>query len=303
MKFKKTLASIILAGACVLGVGAKADAGKIGLDKQWSDGTTNLNTGLTAYYDFDKTSELNVPDKSDNSYDANPINMRESNWVSGLKGDSLKFDGVNDYVTQNTLLDDLQKDLTISMWFKLDTSFHSPDSVLDPYLFSKTNLKDSNRFSALLRGGKGKVWLWGEGANQGPFNTFSSKDNWEADKWHNLVFNWDDTNNRVDMYANGVHQNRTTYNFPMSAGNFNDFTIGYNPTIGFERGVHFFKGEIDEFGVWNRSLNQSEVRQLYNNGEGITIVPEPSTLGLLSAGSLIGAYALRRRNSSREKSK
>jgi|TARA_Y100000034_G_scaffold19770_1_gene22429 hypothetical protein len=46
----------------------------------------------------------------------------------------------------------------------------------------------------------------------------------------------------------------------------------------------FLRGSVDEVGVWNRTLSQAEVTQLYNNGEGITYSNELITLNSPSDG-------------------
>ena len=52
----------------------------------------------------------------------------------------------------------------------------------------------------------------------------------------------------------------------------NNLTDSIKNTVPFEIGYNnnSFHGWIDEFGVWNRVLNQAEIEYLYNNGEGNT---------------------------------
>ncbi|MGI9517786.1 MAG: LamG domain-containing protein [Pirellulaceae bacterium] len=54
-------------------------------------------------------------------------------------------------------------------------------------------------------------------------------------------------------------------------------------------------GLVDEVAFWNRGLSDSDISQLYNNGNGFALVaiPEPSSVSLLA---LLGLLAVRRRN-------
>jgi hypothetical protein len=56
-------------------------------------------------------------------------------------------------------------------------------------------------------------------------------------------------------------------------------------------------GLIDEAAIWNRSLSNSEIAQLYNNGNGLdmTAVPEPTSLILATVGATGLLWSRRRR--------
>jgi len=79
------------------------------------------------------------------------------------------------------------------------------------------------------------------------------------DIWHHVVLTFDGTTERI--YWDGV-----------DFGSFVPNGLSYQ-TSGFGIGNGnngYFDGEIDECGVWGRALTQSEIKQLYNSGSGIT---------------------------------
>ena len=54
------------------------------------------------------------------------------------------------------------------------------------------------------------------------------------------------------------------------------------------------QGGLDEVAIWNRVLTSTEISEMYGNGRGHSLVPEPSSLTLLAAGGL-GLWLFRRR--------
>jgi hypothetical protein len=94
----------------------------------------------------------------------------------------------------------------------------------------------------------------------------------EKDKWYHLVgvFN----NGTITNYVNGVKdegnglQNPNSGNLQISNGR---VTVGnarlYNGAYLPNR---WFRGRIDEAGIWGRALSEAEVLLLYNNGNGLS---------------------------------
>lgn len=83
----------------------------------------------------------------------------------------------------------------------------------------------------------------------------------ESAGWLHLVGTFDGIDGK--LYVNGVL--RTTVNSPgtltISSDNIN---IGRRILS-----ANYVDGLVDEVGIWNESLNQSEVTQLYNDGDGL----------------------------------
>lgn len=59
--------------------------------------------------------------------------------------------------------------------------------------------------------------------------------------------------------------------------------LGYSPYDAQYNTSKNFAGQIDELGLWNRGLSDTELTELYNSGRGQCPVALPGRLGLLSA--------------------
>ena len=66
------------------------------LAQEWL--SDSLTDGAVAYWKLDETAGAVASDYSVNAYDGTLMNMDESDWVAGVSGNALSFDGVNDYV-------------------------------------------------------------------------------------------------------------------------------------------------------------------------------------------------------------
>lgn len=74
--------------------------------------------------------------------------------------------------------------------------------------------------------------------------------------WQHLVVTYD--NARLNLYVNGVLQHSTTFS--------NNFVTDKNPLVigkDLPGAIEYFNGYMDDFKVWNRSLNTKEVSLLY----------------------------------------
>ena len=65
------------------------------------------------------------------------------------------------------------------------------------------------------------------------------------------------------MYLDGDTDVVSSISFSDSIVNALDISIG---TGGYQTSQQFFKGKLDDIGLWNRALSVQEVQQLYNLG-------------------------------------
>jgi hypothetical protein len=84
-------------------------------------------------------------------------------------------------------------------------------------------------------------------------------------QWHMLTMVANSTH--FNLYVNGVYDKSVLRN---SVTSINDISVG-GVQIG---GGNCMVGQEDEFGIWNRTLTNEEITQLYNNGNGITYTDE-----------------------------
>jgi len=273
MKFKNTLASLLVGGAMVFGGGEGAGAETM---------TPNLNDGLKAYWKMDETSGNAVIDSVDGLH--NGMNHGAVQGVEGLIGTGYDFkDSGNINLDADMYNGD---EVTVSMWVKLheynDNSFlwwlrDDADSNPEFRLWYRNDLKgivfdgysSGSSFQFILASGNQYLPDLDEWSLLVAQST--NRDGGQARLWidGNLIA----MNNGVSIAeTKGVDRN----------------TFGYSNSS--------LNASLDEVAWWDRYLDEGEIAQLYNDGNGVTI-PEPSTLGLLAMGGLagLGACGLRRK--------
>ena len=79
----------------------------------------------------------------------------------------------------------------------------------------------------------------------------------------------------VTKYFNSTNVNATAYVNGIIEGSgvtgvLNNANTQWVLGTAFNNNSDFINGQMDEFGVWNKSLNQSEISDLYNSGAGKT---------------------------------
>jgi hypothetical protein len=80
--------------------------------------------------------------------------------------------------------------------------------------------------------------------------------------WIHYVVIYQVGTNNVKIYKNSTLVNSGTLNFN-SAQSSSNFYLGYLPTTITNIIQSYFKGKIDDFGIWNRALTQDEITSLY----------------------------------------
>ena len=157
---------------------------------------------------------------------------------------SVEFDGTNDYISLSSATTH-SDNLSVSFWIKGE------------------NVGLCNVF-----GGTGLFQFFGSNDNSGHFRIY----NQTAGGWKNIMLNFFDNTwkhavltvenkSTVKAYADGVLQSTHTF-----GGNpMNSSTINRIAKYG-QSDIRFFGGKIDEIGLFNSTLTQSEITAIYNSG-------------------------------------
>lgn len=119
---------------------------------------------------------------------------------------------------------------------------------------------------------------WAGAYNNKPiFESVTDGSNYDNVKFSNLSINnntWYNIvtvrrNVTISIYVNGQLSNSSTGTSGGTA--IRNVSNGINCYIGKNGNrAEYWKGTIDEVGIWNRSLTSTEITQLYNNGNGLT---------------------------------
>jgi len=201
--------------------------------------TSNYTEGLVSCWTFDSDGNDILGD-----YNLSLTGDYTFNSTS-IKGNSLFLDGNGDYgTTSNVPLGDYG---TISGWLYID-------NLNFRYIFDS----NGNRYLTFIDT-TGDIQTFLSGQNMGVFNTYISAKTWTH---FSIVYN-SSASTKLITYKNGVRVANSTTSFTSTSPS--TFYLGTKQDIS-----EFWHGNIDEFVVWNKVLNDTQINELYNSGTGVS---------------------------------
>ena len=216
----------------------------------------DLSEGIVAYYDF----EGDAKDITNNGYNGTPNG--EPEIIEGKIGQCYNFDGENNYINLEpySFFDNEISSRTYSLWF------FTSDAENRQVIYEEGG--KSNGINIYLENNKLYIGAWSEG-NGYSGHWFAT--NISTDNWHHVVLNYNSSGFKAYLNGNEVGSKSPGVNINNHG---NDDNIGkVNSETKFHDGdfvgdQYYFKGKIDEFGIWNSNLTEQEIINLYNNGNG-----------------------------------
>lgn len=235
--------------------------------------------GLVAWYPFNG----NTNDESGNGRNAtnNGATLTVDRFNSNNK--SYYFNGTNAGITA-TNFPTSYSSYTISGWFKTDTTYYE-----DCNIFTQSgSWTESSSFGISAAGNN-----YNARHRKSDYVLIGAANLPLEKNWVHVATTWDGAMIRV--YKNGNLEDSV----PCSTkSNFiANFRIG-NGIAGGGIG-YYFRGKIDDLGIWNRALSQMEIVRLYNSCSGfnhtVTLIPSGSTNlcngdSLKLSSNLVGLY-------------
>jgi len=203
---------------------------------------------LVGYWPLNETSGTNAPDESGNGNDGTLVNMEDADWVDGVSGKCLSFDGVNEYVDcgNDTSLD-ITDAITVSAWY---------------YSYNRDNWE-----TILCKGANYPNDIYNLGY-ESTTNTVTFILNFVSagrqsinyiknleDGFHHVAGTYDGTTMR--LYIDGVEVNFDNYTDTIKTDN-NPLQIGMRSSSYIPA-----KGLIDEVRIYNTALTADEIKVLY----------------------------------------
>ena len=171
------------------------------------------------------------------------------------------FLDVNDHGDVVTIPDEQELKLSkfsVAAWFKTTSNFGD-----EAYIVNKGGHGTDTAGSNMNYG----IWMSTSEKVQGGFETSTGSDrmvtspnSYNDGQWHHGVVTFDGS--LLRLYVDGVQiTTLSTSSIPETAGN-NPLKIGANSRIV----DNLFTGSIDEVGVWNRALTNTDITSLMNTG-------------------------------------
>jgi Concanavalin A-like lectin/glucanases superfamily len=236
-----------------------------------SDGTlaeeAPTETGVTAAYAFDETSGTTAKD----SAGSHTATVTSPSWVEGKYGKALSFNGTSSCVSVPNSVDlQLSGSFTLSAWVNSD---HAQEFVPIFYKESKGFYSYSLYLGVFDTG-----HVEGFVANESPgWSEVASPEALPSKTWTHLAFTSDGTTLR--LYVNGKQ---------VSSGSARAIEESDGPLyIGcFPNSDQFFKGQIDNVRIYNKTLSATEIEAEKGSAIGAPSPPPPAPSGAIASWAL-----------------
>ncbi|MFA5724292.1 MAG: LamG-like jellyroll fold domain-containing protein, partial [Candidatus Pacearchaeota archaeon] len=226
-----------------------------------SDMNSTLN-GLVSYYHFDEDYWNGTAGEVKDAMGINngSISGGVNTTSAGYYHRKVYFDGSNDYVSipSNPSLNFGNGNFSISLWF------NAPDETVNyPGMIATQGGWSTDAFAIRYDNtGQAKkvtvVWY--------PADMFSSFSTYENNVWTHVVVTRTGTN--ITLYVNGVVQGSgikgPTFLLDLAKGGSTRLGGG-----NWDASNGYYKGSLDELMIFNRSISQDEVQELYVKGRAL----------------------------------
>jgi Concanavalin A-like lectin/glucanases superfamily/Bacterial Ig-like domain (group 3) len=208
------------------------------------------NKSVVGYWNFDNYNATGFFDNSSYSRFGSfaGVNFGTSNISTGKRGYGLDFDGVDDYVGLTSF--NITSNSSLSFWAKIGAKDYQ--GIVG---------RNGGSFSYFRFGNNVGTYdnnIYGETFTDGDVISLDFKDSFNEislDTWYYFTIVQDDNLN-WSLYINGIYQSSDiTTNSIMEIGR-----------IGSARTSDWFNGTMDEVLIFNRTLSQSEISALYDDG-------------------------------------
>lgn len=204
-----------------------------------------LDKDLVAYWTFDEGTGKTVKDVTGNGHDGKFVG--DPKWVEGKFGKAIEFDGKSNYVE---VADDpelaIKKNASYATWFR-------PSITINPANNNYRMLSKNNDYFLLFNYEKlGQLGFLVKDPGGTNHVVHSNTNEWLEGKWYHVVGTFD--GKELKIYINGELENTLSYNG--EAG-----TSGLALWIGADDLPAYYAGAIDDFRIYKRALNNTEVKQ------------------------------------------
>ncbi|MCK5283718.1 MAG: hypothetical protein KAK00_10035 [Nanoarchaeota archaeon] len=212
------------------------------------------NRSLVGWWRFEEDGGSSMGDSSSWSNDGSCTGSACPEWITGMRGKAVRFDGGGDYVdcgSGNSL--NIVQHITISFWAKPTGGIGDYTAFLGRGLSSSwgfygdSGIPPSNIYFRVITG-DGTV-------------TASSSNIFEIGKWTHIVGVYNGTN--IDIYGDGVEI--TSADYAQTGVMDNSGTTLQISKIS-DRASYFFNGTIDEVMIFDRALSPEEINASYQAG-------------------------------------
>lgn len=206
-----------------------------------------LVTNVVSHYKLDEASGTNAYDElnTNNGTNVGPATVN----VTGKVKTAYDFDG-NDYVNVGNYINP-SSDFTINAWFNADSVTGNHRIFCNGVSTTSTPMivfgVDDGKLDSYVRDNAGHV------------QHATETDTISTDVWYMATMTWDSATDTTRMYLNGTSNSA----FTGTAIGTTTLDVGTIGVLRRDTFVEFWDGTIDEVTVWNKTLNSTEVQDVY----------------------------------------
>jgi len=213
--------------------------------------------GLVAYYPFNG----NANDLSVNGYNGTNNGAALTTDRFGNANNAYNFDGVSNNIRipypilSQTPCDG---DWTISFWFKLGTPLNSISSFV---IFNNGRIpgqQGTNQFGYYDGTVPNVVGYWWKKTQVSTLQT-----TFDNNVWYHFTYAYSHLTNSMKVYINGTNNSGNTVDMTSYSGTADNLGNWYVGSTAYYN--EYFKGKVDDIGMWNRALTQDEITSLYQS--------------------------------------
>jgi len=243
------------------GIGDWGDSGGAGnpTDNTPGDNNNGVPTGISSEYRMDEClwdgSADEVLDSSGNSYHGYAVNGAITEVESQMERSGY-FDGVDDYIEQANIYDNLKSTASLSFWIKTTQASPFANAQRSPGVIG---IEDNGGTDDIFWGwidNTGRINVQ-KGNNKGPKSIAPINDN----VWHHIVLTRAVDGKHCNLYVDGVFNNTNDTSPGVVGNSFN--RIG---SMQDTDGTHtYFEGHLDELKSFSTILSPGEIQNVYTN--------------------------------------
>ena len=217
----------------------------------------NWNDDIVSYYKLDNNNfsdELGVNDGTNDG----------TTNTSGILVDGRLFDGLANSIQLPTATYGYAatQELTVNAWGNTSNI----DGIRTLINFNGIGGSAFPSFTMNMLGdGTFQVGAWDQASPEGSTGnrTDSITNGYNDNNWHMYTLTVDTSIDNISLYVDGVYQNSSVFSGDLYEGTNTNW-------IGSEHDTkNWWNGSIDEIGIWNRGLNPTDIRDLYNFGNAL----------------------------------
>ncbi len=196
----------------------------------------------------------------------------------GLNNSAYNFDGLNDWIEVQNAIDfnfTISQNYCLSFWSLVNSNDIVNGDAISKWDNGFGQYPFKVQFSSLSNGASINLARYGGGLPQDQTTIQYITDTINSNVFNHVVINFNQVTG-ISYYLNGVFQGNSNVNSISSISN--NFPLYFGRRGGASN--RFFKGKIDDIGIWNRVLTQQEITNLYDGCNlNVSITNQSSLVG------------------------